>query len=202
MPSALEAATIEHCFYCFDVLISRLEDKPIPKAQCVDAEYPLFVTWNIDTHGDMHLRGCIGNFNAMPLGSGLQQYALASALQDRRFNPITLREVPRLECGVSLLTNFEDGQDYLDWEIGVHGIWIEFTNDQGHKRTATYLPEVMPEQGWNKQETIDSLLRKGGYRGAITEKVLKSIKLTRYQSSKAKAGYTEYVAYKKGADVL
>lgn len=42
--------------------------------------------------------------------------------------------------------NFEDGNDYLDWIIGVHGIRIEFRNENGIKRTATYLPEVATEQ--------------------------------------------------------
>ena len=42
--------------------------------------------------------------------------------------------------------NFEDGNDYLDWIIGVHGIRIEFRNENGIKRTATYLPEVAIEQ--------------------------------------------------------
>jgi len=29
----------------------------------------------------------------------------------------------------------------------VHGLRIEFVNEKGHKRTATYLPEVAKEQG-------------------------------------------------------
>ena len=119
-----------------------------------------------------------------------------SALQDRRFNPIRRQEVERLSCGVSLLTQFEKGQDYLDWEVGKHGIWIEFIDDQGHKRTATYLPEVIPEQGWTKEQAIDSLLRKGGFRNFITDSVRKAIVLTRYQSSKAEVTYDEYMAYK------
>ena len=36
---------------------------------------------------------------------------------------------------------------YVSTQIGVHGIRIEFYNDKGHKRTATYLPEVAKEQG-------------------------------------------------------
>ncbi|KAG2226629.1 hypothetical protein INT45_005115 [Circinella minor] len=199
MPSTIEVATVEHCYYCFDVLISYLEDKKPENPQFTNDEYPLFVTWKIETHGDTHLRGCIGNFNAMSLHNGLQEYALTSALQDRRFNPITLREVPRLTCSVSLLINFEEGKDYMDWVIGVHGIWIEFINDHGHKKTATYLPEVIPEQGWTKEEAIESLLRKGGYRGSINDKVLKSIKLTRYQSSKAQATYKEYIDHKENS---
>jgi len=31
--------------------------------------------------------------------------------------------------------------------VGVHGIRIEFFNEKGSKRTATYLPEVAKEQG-------------------------------------------------------
>jgi len=45
------------------------------------------------------------------------------------------------------LLHFEEGKDYNDWEIGVHGIRIEFQNERGMRRTATYLPEVAEEQG-------------------------------------------------------
>jgi len=48
---------------------------------------------------------------------------------------------------VSILTNFEDANDCMDWEVGIHGIRIEFINENGSRRTATYLPEVAPEQG-------------------------------------------------------
>jgi AMMECR1 domain-containing protein len=38
---------------------------------------PLFVTWNKRAaDGEYRLRGCIGNFNPMPLHEGLQKYAL------------------------------------------------------------------------------------------------------------------------------
>lgn len=40
-----------------------------------------------------------------------------SALKDSRFPPMTRDELPRLFCSVSLLTNFEDVGDYLDWEV-------------------------------------------------------------------------------------
>ena len=29
--------------------------------------------------------------------------------------------------------------------------------------TAVYLPEVAPEQGWTKKQTLDSAMRKAGY---------------------------------------
>ncbi|GIX85557.1 AMME syndrome candidate gene 1 protein [Caerostris extrusa] len=111
----------------------------------------------------------------MNLASGLREYAVTSAFRDSRFSPITRDEFPKLHVSVSILRHFEDGRDYLDWQIGIHGIRIEFNTEKGYKRTATYLPEVAPEQGWDQIQTIDSLLRKGGYKGVITNDVRKSI---------------------------
>ncbi|XP_008943131.1 PREDICTED: AMME syndrome candidate gene 1 protein-like, partial [Merops nubicus] len=156
---------------------------------------PLFVTWKIGR--DKRLRGCIGTFSAMNLHSGLREYTLTSALKDSRFPPMTRDELPRLFCSVSLLTNFEDVCDYMDWEVGVHGIRIEFINEKGSKRTATYLPEVAKEQGWDHIQTIDSLLRKGGYKAPITNEFRKTIKLTRYRSEKMTMSYTEYLAHRQ-----
>ena len=70
-----------------------------------------------------------------------------SAFKDSRFSPIAWEEVPKLHVSVSILRHFEEGDDYLDWEIGIHGIRIEFHTERGSKRTATFLPEVAPEQG-------------------------------------------------------
>ena len=40
-----------------------------------------------------------------------------SALRDRRFPPIQAKELPFLECTVSILTDYETGLSYLDWEV-------------------------------------------------------------------------------------
>lgn len=181
----------EMCFFCFDVLFSHLYQAEPPQAPAfANDSYPLFVTWKIGK--DRKLRGCIGTFNSMSLHSGLREYAVTSAFRDSRFSPITKDEFSRLHVSVSILRHFEDGQDYLDWEIGVHGIRIEFYTEKGSKRTATYLPEVAPEQGWDRIQTIDSLLRKGGYKASITVDVRRSIRLTRYQSEKITVSYDEY----------
>ncbi|KAF5892964.1 AMME syndrome candidate 1 protein-like, partial [Clarias magur] len=167
----------EMCCFCFDVLYCHLYGYQPPRTpRFTNDPYPLFVTWKIGR--DKRLRGCIGTFSAMNLHSGLREYTLTSALKDSRFPPMTREELPRLFCSVSLLTNFEDVGDYLDWEVGVHGIRIEFFNEKGSKRTATYLPEVAREQGWDHIQTIDSLLRKGGYKAPITNDFRKTIKLT------------------------
>lgn len=114
-------------------------------------------------------------------------------MKDSRFSPITRDELSRLHVSVSILRHFEDGTNYTDWQVGVHGIRIEFHNEKGNKRTATYLPEVAPEQGWNQIQTIDSLLRKGGFKGLVTPDIRRNIKLTRYQSEKVSVGYQEYL---------
>lgn len=80
----------------------------------------------------------------------------------------------------------------MDWVLGVHGIRIEFVTERGSKRSATYLPQVATEQGWDMTETIDSLLRKGGYRGNITPEVRRNIHLTRYQSQEIHMSYQDY----------
>lgn len=49
--------------------------------------------------------------------------------------------------------------------------------------------------GWDRIQTIDSLLHKGGYKGTITEEARRSVKLTRYQSEKITVSYAEYISH-------
>ena len=116
-----------------------------------------------------------------------------SALRDSRFAPIALREVPRLSCGISLLRCFEEGRAWHDWQVGVHGIVLRFVDpDARRQRSATYLPEVAREQGWNQREAVDSLMRKAGYGGPLSDALRASAEVTRYQSSKAALDFESY----------
>ena len=56
-----------------------------------------------------------------------------------------------------------------------------------------YLYELFT--GWDKIQTIDSLLRKGGFKGSVTPEVRRSIRLVRYQSEKITVGYPDYLAH-------
>jgi len=191
----LSIAVPEMCYFCFDVLYCQLYQLEPPRVPWVPTsdQYPLFVTWQIGK--EKKLRGCIGTFNEMNLQHGLREYAITSAMKDSRFNPVTREELPKLHVSVSILCHFVDATDFLDWEIGVHGIRIEFYNDRGSKKTATYLPEVPREQGWDKIQTIDSLLRKGGFKGQVTPEVRRGIRLVRYQSEKVTVAYADYLAH-------
>lgn len=194
-PCSTAVVTSEMCYFCFDVLFSHLNNSEPPQPPIFpDESYPLFVTW--ETGKDRKLRGCIGTFKSLELEAGLKEYAISSAIRDRRFNPITKSELNNLYVSVSILTHFEDAKDYLDWQIGVHGIRIEFNNTDGVKRIATYLPEVATEKGWNRTETVDALLRKAGYKSDITDHVRRSIQLTRYQSETVTVGYDEYQEFR------
>lgn len=177
--------------FCFDVLKRKLNGQDPPKPpKFTNEAFPIFVTWQIGP--EKKLRGCMGTFGSLNLHSGLQDYALISAFQDPRFDPITNEEFPLLHLKISILTNFEDGNGYLDWTIGLHGIIIKLNNEKGEELSATFLPEVASEKGWDHVKTIDMLLNKAGYKGEITEAVREGIKLTRYQSEKTAASYQDY----------
>lgn len=193
------SANKEMAVYCFDTLLAHYNCEQPPPPAFEEGQHPLFVTWKkVVNGGDPRLRGCIGTLEARDIISGFRDYALTSALRDRRFPPIQPKELPQLECTVSVLTDYETAIDYLDWEVGKHGIIIEFADpDFNTRRSATYLPEVAAHEGWTKVEAIDSLMRKAGFNGVITESLRKRIRLTRYQSTKFTMPYGEYIAYVK-----
>jgi uncharacterized protein (TIGR00296 family) len=159
-------------------------------------ETPLFVTWNTKSSRHGHsLRGCIGTFEPQELDEGLASYAITSAVHDTRFSPVEPRELPSLQVAVTLLTDFEDAADPMDWELGTHGIRISFVH-HGRRYGATYLPDVAVEQGWDKEETIQSLMRKAGYSGSKSRWREMGIKVVRYQGKKVSCEYEEYKAWR------
>lgn len=194
-------ATKDMCKYCFDIILSTLTRKSNMSTKSLDAfieslstlaRCPLFVTWDKHREGDYHLRGCIGTLAPLELRVALGEYAMTSAFRDPRFRPINLNEVPNLRVSVSLLVNYEDCEHSLDWEVGVHGIIINFS--VGSKDyNATYLPEVAAEQQWTQQQAIASLAHKAGFRNQLTPEVQSQIQCTRYQSSKHYLKFEEYV---------
>ena len=152
------------------------------------------MTWYKKESGNNELRGCIGTFNSGVLDELVGKYALISAFEDNRFSKIKLKEVPLLSCSVSLLTNFEEAKNPFDWEIGVHGIQIQFTAN-GRSHGGTFLPEVAKEQNWDHKITIAYLVQKAGYRGSVND-VLDLIKMTRYQSSKVCISFEDYKQFR------
>ncbi len=74
------------------------------------------------------------------------RYALISALNDDRFEPIEMHEIKHLSVAVSLLVNFTPIDDPFAWEVGKHGVEIEFTSPHGSRvYSSTFLPDVASE---------------------------------------------------------
>ncbi|EIE26356.1 hypothetical protein COCSUDRAFT_12481 [Coccomyxa subellipsoidea C-169] len=154
---------------------------------------PLFVTWNKQSRRGQRLRGCIGTLEPRHLHTALRDYALTSALRDRRFEPVSHREVASLSCKVSMLCAFEQASSWMDWTVGIHGLIIDFFVARC-QRSATFLPEVAGHERWTREETIDSLIAKAGYVGPVTPALRASLTVTRYQSSAASLTYDQYCA--------
>lgn len=85
--------------------------------------------------------------------------------------------------------NFTPCEHPLDWILGQHGLRISFTY-HGKRYGSTYLPNVAPEQGWNKEETMVSLMRKAGWSGRSSEwRKVSDLKCIRYEGSKEDVTY-------------
>lgn len=102
------------------------------------------------------LRGCIGSVDAdRPLAHAVWDKAQAAALEDWRFDPLDPDELDDLTLDVSVLTPAEPIESPLDWEVGRHGIVLEKAG-----RRALFLPQVAPEQGWDREQTLSALCQK------------------------------------------
>lgn len=94
---------------------------------------------------------------------------------------------------MTLLTNFsKPTRDPLDWVVGKHGIRISFSY-HGRRYGATYLPDVAKEQGWTKEEALESLVRKAGWSGRKGDwRTVQNLELVRYEGKKVSLGYGNY----------
>lgn len=90
------------------------------------------------------LRGCIGALEAyLPLAEDVRQHAVAAALQDYRFPPVTPDELDQIEIEVSYLSSpklveYTTPSELLDkLRAGIDGVVLR---DGIHR--ATFLPQV------------------------------------------------------------
>ena len=125
-----------------------------------------------------------------------------AALQDNRFPPISKKELQLLKCSCNILQNFTtiyEGSkgDINDWEIGLHGIELFFKDPgSGITLSATFLPEVMSEQNWDKEETFLNLIYKAGVSSHLQE-VLDHyeqyfVQVIRYEGNKSAITYEQF----------
>lgn len=113
-----------------------------------------FVT--LKEHGQ--LRGCIGEIiPTRKLYKVVLERAVDSAFNDSRFPPLSAEEVDAIEIEISALSMPEPVYSWRDIIVGKHGMTLEKNG-----RSAVFLPQVAPEQGWGIEETLTHLAMKAG----------------------------------------
>jgi AmmeMemoRadiSam system protein A len=104
------------------------------------------------------LRGCIGTIlPAGPLDETVCRMAVAAAVEDPRFPPVTLGEAPSLRFEISALTVPEPVPDPAAIQVGRHGLIASRGGRKG-----LLLPQVAPEWGWDRREFLEHTCRKAG----------------------------------------
>ncbi|MDH7600460.1 MAG: AmmeMemoRadiSam system protein B, partial [Sedimentisphaerales bacterium] len=99
------------------------------------------------------LRGCIGDvYPRRPLYESVIDNAINAAVRDPRFAPVTASELGQLHIEISALTVPEPIDSPEKIRLGVDGIILTKAG-----RSALFLPQVAPEQGWNIQQTLEHL---------------------------------------------
>ncbi|HEX5041790.1 MAG TPA: AmmeMemoRadiSam system protein A [Candidatus Polarisedimenticolaceae bacterium] len=115
-----------------------------------------FVTLRLDGE----LRGCLGTLEAEePLARAVARHAVAAALRDPRFPPLTASELEALHLSVSVLGPFTPVGSPEAIVIGRHGVSLV----RGPFRSV-FLPEVAVEQSWDVATLLEHLARKAGLR--------------------------------------
>lgn len=132
-----------------EAVINRRDiEKPVSDDPELNAHCGCFVT--LKNHGN--LRGCIGQFvSSEPLIELVADMARASSTGDPRFmaDPITPRELKRLDVEISVLSPLKATDDPLSLRLGVDGIYIKKGRASG-----CFLPQVADEMGWTKEEFL------------------------------------------------
>jgi len=110
------------------------------------------------------LRGCIGRIGypevaekLPPLYECVRLMTVQSAQHDPRFPAVEANELEDIRIEISVLTIAQEVAGPKDFKVGRDGIIIR----KGF-RGAVFLPQVAPEQGWDRATTLSHLCVKAG----------------------------------------
>ena len=118
------------------------------------APHGAFVT--LKKHGE--LRGCIGRMDFdRPLWENVTAAAVSSALEDPRFPPVRVEELPEVRLEISVLNPPEVLPDVQQFDPQRHGIIVE----KGWNH-ALLLPKVAQEYGWGATKVLETVCLKAG----------------------------------------
>jgi AmmeMemoRadiSam system protein A len=83
--------------------------------------------------------------------------ALSSALNDSRFSRLSLAELKDVKIEISALTPYQRVDSAEKIQVGRDGVLLKQSG-----RSAVFLPQVAPEQGWRRNDLLENLCRKAG----------------------------------------
>ncbi|QSH42515.1 AmmeMemoRadiSam system protein A [Lentisphaerota bacterium ZTH] len=145
--------------YVREMIHTRFDDSISPEISAMDGKLEEEMSCFVTLHSaNGMLRGCIGNIAAFePLAENLARNAINAAFNDPRFPPVAVDEIDELEIEVSVLTPMQKIDSANEFEVGKHGIVLRCNT-----RSAVFLPQVAPEQGWDAATTLTHLSMKAG----------------------------------------
>ncbi len=135
-----------------DTVEAVIRQKSLPKPQSDDPELNAPCGCFVTLKNRGRLRGCIGQFTSdSPLIELVAEMAKASTAGDPRFfaDPITARELEKLDIEISVLSPLQKTADPLSLRLGIDGIYIKRGRASG-----CFLPQVATETGWTKEEFL------------------------------------------------
>ncbi|MBV6513123.1 MAG: hypothetical protein FMNOHCHN_02649 [Ignavibacteriaceae bacterium] len=135
---------------------------PYPSVQYKN--YPALMNHNgafVTLYLDNHLRGCIGYVESdAPIFETVCEAAILAATEDPRFAPLTAEELPQVLIEVSVLSVPKKIKDYVEIEIGKHGLIVD---EAGHR--GLLLPQVAVEHKMKLDQFLTALCQKAGLPG-------------------------------------
>ncbi len=112
------------------------------------------------------LRGCIGYIEPRkPLYQAVMENTINASSNDPRFSPVTESELSDIDIEISALSPLKKIPDSTHFEVEKHGIILK----KG-ACSSVFLPQVAPEQGWSREDTLYHLSRKAGLEGNAWKK--------------------------------
>jgi len=135
-----------------DAVEAVIKKKNVAKPESDDPELNAPCGCFVTLKNRDRLRGCIGRFiSDSPLIELVAEMAKASATGDPRFfaDPITVRELEKLDVEISVLSPLQKTDDPLSLKLGVDGIYIKKGRASG-----CFLPQVATETGWSEEEFL------------------------------------------------
>lgn len=120
----------------------------------LNRKHGVFVT--LLEHGK--LRGCVGHLkDDQPVYEVTALMALQAAINDNRFKPVTLDELPEIEIEISILSPFKRISDEKQIKLGRNGVLLKKGDVKG-----VFLPQVPIKMNWDRKQLLSQLCKKVG----------------------------------------